>query len=75
MDDMTGDCYCDSALYFTAHPTSDVCICESGRFLSVNGSNSTCESIPLCPDANSGCLTCAAGGGVCTACDTANGFV
>lgn len=65
MDLATGDCVCDSTLYFVPHPTQDVCICEPGMYLSLNGTNATCEFVPLCPDPNSGCLTCAPGGGSC----------
>lgn len=36
--------------------------------------NNTCDHMPLCPDPNSGCITCASPP-VCTLCDTANNFV
>lgn len=51
-------------------PSSSVCICTAGLFLSSNG---TCEPIPLCPANNSGCITCVSS--VCTLCDANQGFI
>ncbi len=52
-------------------PSSLACICIPGYFQSSNGS---CESIPLCPANNSGCLNCSPTPS-CLACDTASFFI
>lgn len=65
--DINGDCVCDSAGNFVL--LGSVCVCDTGYFLASNG---TCQSIPLCPDPYSGCITCVSS--VCQVCDTANFF-
>lgn len=68
--DANGDCVCDTSAYFVFASPISTCVCTAGRYLT---SNATCDTIPLCPANNSGCLTCASN--VCTLCDSASGFV
>ncbi len=61
-------CECESA--FVLDISGTACVCPSGKYLSANG---TCESVPLCPANNSGCLTCTPTPS-CSLCDAANHF-
>jgi len=68
--DASGNCVCDSSAYFVFNTAAQICVCTAGRYLTSNG---TCDTIPLCPANNSGCITCVAS--VCSLCDAMAGFV
>jgi hypothetical protein len=72
MDNGTQTCVCDASLLFVLSPSAPVCICQAGYYL--NSSN-LCDTIPLCPANNSGCLTCnLSPTNSCSLCDASNNF-
>lgn len=72
MDNSTQTCICDSSKLFELSTSAPVCVCQAGYYL--NSSN-LCDTIPLCPASNSGCLSCSfVPTNSCSACDSANNF-
>lgn len=72
MDIATQTCVCDTANNFTAAPSGNACICRAGFYLN---SNNVCDTVPLCPDAGSGCLNCTiAATNSCALCDAPGSF-